>query len=166
MKKRIWMIAVVAVIAAVALTAAGCQSKFTQDDLFAIASFAQGETGERGVVIEIKNGDTVVASYDGEKWECVSDKIAFDKVTFVGSGSGLNFNANAFKDSSFEVADDVATFKAAIGDTEAFLADAAATDATVEVQVDVAQKKLIVTKIGYTTVKSGVTFAVSVTVNA
>lgn len=166
MKKKILTIALVVVLAFAALATAACSHTYTKDDLFAVASFKEGETGALTVALTIKSGDETVAAYDGAQWTCVSEAIDFEKVNFAGKGNALKFESSMFGDETFDAGDDTAEYRAKIVDVQTFLGDADATDATVVVKVDVKNNKLISTEIAYATTRGGIAFQVAITVKA
>ena len=147
-KQGAMILTIVLLIAVMAVGVfAGCnkkETKFSQDDLFKIASYAtDSKEKNRDVSIIVKSGSLELYKYENGK-ETVNPILGSDvpKFNLGANGAGFTFNKSYFENAEFKDSDGVATFKADVKDVAAFLGVANATNAKVDVSVNSKDKKL------------------------
>lgn len=160
------IVAIIAVVTLLAVMATACVTKkFSQDDIFNLASYAtDSNEKEREVVIEVKSGSTVVYKYDNGD-ETFADGLENEgSFSLSGKGTGFNFKAEYFENAAFSDANGTATFKADVKDVKNFLGIESATNGKVEVTADSANKKLKSVKVTYDVENGGTAYSVSIDV--
>ena len=166
MKKKLYLLTIMAVIAAVvAVTAAGCVTDVTIDEIWDLAANI-GDNAD--IHILINEGDVRLYEYETENGAvvedyCIAPDIAPDIADKLGGSGALTFRTEYFSDGVTTRQGDNVVYTANVIQPANFMGISDAVDARVTIVVNRETKTLVSTTIDYTTA-AGRTVTVSATV--
>ena len=155
MKKRICIVICVMLAAALTVTAVGCQTSITVEEMWNIAA---GIGDNADLHITLKEGDTLIYEYQTEngavtKDFCIEGIEAPDIADKLGGNGTLSFRGEYFSDGETSRDGDNTVYQANILQPANFLGIADATEGKIVIIANKDSKALVSTTISYTTAR-------------